>query len=145
MPRQEQAAWGVFVGYVQRLSPAIALAALVVAVGSAVATHVGPIDWSGFIGSGNAASSPPGDGLTRVMFPVQVRENSAHHNNMISLAHNWGWDPGQGWSRNPGLPSVALTLESFYNDLAELNLDMRPPGPARKLARRPRHGLRRAP
>jgi hypothetical protein len=62
------------------------------------------------------------------MFPVQMREDSAHHNNMISLAHNWGWDPGRGWTRDPGLPSVALTLESFYNDLAELNFDMRPPG-----------------
>jgi hypothetical protein len=118
----------VFVSYVQRFSPAIAVVALVVAIGSAVATHVGPIGWSGFIGAGNAASSPPADSLTRVMFPVQVRENSAHHNNMISLAHNWGWDPGQGWTRDPGLPSVALTLESFYNDLAELNFDMRPPG-----------------
>lgn len=117
--------------YIQTFSPAISVAALVVAVGTSVATSLGPpTGWAQIVGSGRGVSSPlAANNWTRVMFPVQVKPDSPHDNNMISLTHNWGWDASQGWTRDdPTSPSVALTLESFYYGLAELNFDIRPPG-----------------
>lgn len=77
---------------------------------------------------GVASPQPPGDGdwARRIQFPTQARPDSPHHNHMVSLAYNWDWSPDEGWSRDPSLPSVALTMESWYEGLAELNFDMRP-------------------
>jgi hypothetical protein len=73
-------------------------------------------------------SSAAGDRRIRIMFPVQEPPGAPHVNAMISLAHNWDWAPGSGWTRDdPSEPSVALTLESWFRGLAELNFDMEPP------------------
>ena len=64
----------------------------------------------------------------RVMFPVQEPPGAPHVNTMISLSHNWDWSAEGGWRRDdPGQPSVALTVESWFRGLAELNFDMEPP------------------
>jgi hypothetical protein len=75
-----------------------------------------------------ASPQPPfdGDWIRRIQFPTQARADSPHHNHMVSLAYNWDWSPGAGWSRDVDRPSVALTMESWYEGLAELNFDMRP-------------------
>jgi hypothetical protein len=65
---------------------------------------------------------------TRVQFPVQSIEDSRFRNYMVSLTHNWIWDEERGWQRPaPHEPSVALTLESYFRGLAELNLDIAAP------------------
>ena len=67
---------------------------------------------------------------TRVQFPIQTVEDSRFRNHMVSLTHNWSWDVDHGWHRPmPQEPSVALTLESYFRGLAELNLDIGAPGP----------------
>lgn len=69
------------------------------------------------------------DGRTRVMFPIQIPANTAHPNAMISLAHNWDWGHERGWVRDdPRSPSVALTMETWFHGLSELNFDMLSPG-----------------
>ncbi len=69
------------------------------------------------------------DGRTRVQFPVQSVDQSNYRNYMVSLAHNWQWDGEAGWHRPVAdEPSVALTLESYFRGLAELNLDIGAPG-----------------
>ena len=82
-------------------------------------------------GKATGVASPPvfdGDWARRILFPTQARPDSPHSNHMVSLAYNWDWSRDAGWSRaDPDSPSVALTLESWYEGLAELNLDMRPP------------------
>lgn len=64
----------------------------------------------------------------KVMFPALEDPEGRHVNHAVALAHNWGWQPENGWSRDDtGQPSVAVVLESWYRGLGELNFDMRPP------------------
>lgn len=82
---------------------------------------------AGHVASPPAAAAP--EQLAQIMYPIDGAADSDHANQMISLAHNWAWGDGLGWSRpDPARPSVALTVESWYRGLAELNFDMRPPG-----------------
>lgn len=111
-------------------SPALSLLALAVSLATAAALvlDLGP---DGVVrGEAAGVASPPPadvDWTRRIHFPTQERPDSPHPNQMVSLAYNWDWNPDDGWSRDPDRPSVALTLESWYEGLAELNFDMRPP------------------
>ncbi len=86
--------------------------------------------WGGASGLGaTTALSSLADSRTRVMFPIQINPNTPHPNTMISLAHNWDWGRERGWVRDdPGAPSVALTMETWFHGLSELNFDMLAPG-----------------
>ncbi|MGQ0662688.1 MAG: hypothetical protein ACT4P2_03685 [Pseudomonadota bacterium] len=66
---------------------------------------------------------PPG-----VLVSTSWLPGEPHANHLIGLAYNWNWQPETGWVRpDPGKPSAALHLESWYGGLAELNLDLEPP------------------
>jgi hypothetical protein len=80
-------------------------------------------------GAGYSISAPAAmDRRMRVMFPAQELPDGPHVNTMISLARNWDWAPPNGWTRDdPTQPSVALTVETWFRGLAELNFDMEPP------------------
>lgn len=118
-----------------RMSPALALAALVISVLTAGAVAIERLsDWGLVRGEGGGAgeTSPASpfepDAASRVLFPRHAGADDSHANEMVSLTYNWGWDVDTGWSRADfDKPSVALTLESWFSGLAELNFDMRPP------------------
>ena len=80
-------------------------------------------------GSGYGTTSPTAENRRqRVMFPVQEPPGAPHVNTMVSLSNNWDWAPAGGWNRDDlAQPSVALTVESWFRGLAELNFDMEPP------------------
>lgn len=112
---------------------ALASIALVISIAAGATVAIERIsDWTLIRAEGGYTTSPQSpfdsDTLTRILFPRLQKSDSPHDNNMISLTYNWDWDAGTGWSRpDPNAPSVALTLESWFYGLAELNLDMRPP------------------
>jgi hypothetical protein len=117
-------------------STLLSLAAFVIAAATAavvVSDRLGGGDGDVVRGSGIATASPATmdlgvDRRARVMFPVQEPPGAPHVNTMISLAHNWDWAAASGWMRDdPAQPSVALTVESWFRGLAELNFDMEPP------------------
>ncbi len=116
-----------------RMSPAFALAALTISILTAGALAIERLsDWALIQGSGGEPTSPAPpfgpDIAARILFPRHGEPDSPHANEMISLAYNWGWNAETGWARSDlDKPSVALTLESWYDGLAELNFDMRPP------------------
>lgn len=126
-------------------STVFSFAAFALALGTAATVALDR--WSGdgdvVRGSGYGLTSPAGENRRqRVMFPVQEPPGAPHVNTMVSLSQNWGWAQDGGWSRDdPAQPSVALTVESFFRGMAELNFDMEPPhgeppqGPARGEAR----------
>jgi hypothetical protein len=115
------------------LPTALASAALVVSLAAAAAVVLERVSyWSVIEGEGQQTTAPQSpfesDALTRILFPLLRGSNSSPDNHMISMTYNWDWDANTGWSRpDPNAPSVALTLESWFLGLAELNLDMRPP------------------
>lgn len=89
-------------------------------------------DWRLVQGEGGQTASPQppfdSDLASRISFPYLEKQDSPHDNHMVSLGYNWHWTAENGWFRpEPGDPSVALTLESWFTGLAELNFDMRPP------------------
>ena len=90
-------------------------------------------------GTGYGLMSPAAENRRqRVMFPVQEPPGAPHVNTMVSLSHNWDWAQDGGWKRDdPAQPSVALTVESFFRGLAELN-SIWSPRRARRRARRAR-------
>jgi hypothetical protein len=115
------------------LSTALAGAALVISIATGATVAIERVsDWTLIRGEGQQTTSPQSpfetDALTRILFPRLRKSDGSHDNHMISLTYNWDWDANTGWSR-PDLtaPSVALTLESWFHGLAELNFDMRPP------------------
>ncbi len=64
----------------------------------------------------------------QVMFPALEDPDGKHVNHAIALAHNWSWNKLSGWKRDDVKePSVAVSMESWYRGLGELNFDMRPP------------------
>jgi hypothetical protein len=115
------------------LPTALAGAALVISIATGATVAFERVsDWTLIRGEGQQTTSPQSpfetDALTRILFPRLRKSDGPHDNHMISLTYNWDWDANTGWSR-PDLnaPSVALTLESWFYGLAELNFDMRPP------------------
>lgn len=116
-----------------RGSAALAAVAFLISVATAVALAIERFsDWALVRGVGPDSAAPMSpfapDLPTRIFFPRDVVQGDPHSNHMISLTYNWGWDEQSGWSRpDTGKPSVALTLESWFDGLAELNFDMRPP------------------
>jgi hypothetical protein len=115
------------------LATALAGAALVISIATGATVALERVsDWTLIRGDGGHTTSPQSpfetDALTRILFPRLRKSDGPHDNHMISLTYNWDWDAHTGWSR-PDLnaPSVALTLESWFYGLAELNFDMRPP------------------
>lgn len=116
----------------QRLALGMAGAALVISVATSAWLTLHALDQPrSHPVTAPALAAPPGageTGLTRIMFPNQALPDAAHSNQMISLAHNWFWHPREGWKRPaPDRPTAALTFESWYYGLAELNFDIRPP------------------
>jgi len=109
------------------LSPYLSLSALVIAVGTAAVNYLGQPAVGGIVEADGASS--PASPQARLMFPSHPGPDNRHDNHMVSLAYNWGWSPAEGWVRDSlDKPSVALTLESWFHGLAELNFDMLPPG-----------------
>jgi hypothetical protein len=108
---------------------ACSLLALAVSLATAAVVATGGLpDWRLIQGAEPPSSPPAAERSSRLQFPTQVVEEGEFTNHMVSLTFNWHWDASSGWSRpDPAEPSVALTLESWYRGLAELNLDMRPP------------------
>jgi len=77
-------------------------------------------------GAGETLTTP--ELRPQVMFPALEDPEGRHVNHSIALAHNWSWSPLGGWRRDDlNEPSVALSMESWYRGLGELNFDMRPP------------------
>lgn len=62
-----------------------------------------------------------------VMFPVQNEPGNSRPNHVVSLSSNWDWYDQQWLRPNPAAPSLALSMETFFHGLGELNLDMQPP------------------
>jgi hypothetical protein len=113
---------------------ALAAAAFLISASMAVVWAFGRFsDWTLVRGTGPDSAAPMSpfdpDSPARIFFPRDTAQDAPYSNHMISLAYNWGWDEETGWSRSDtAKPSVALTVESWFHGLAELNFDMRPPG-----------------
>lgn len=115
-----------------RVTLVIASAALAMSAASLALVMVDVWTDARLIRGKGKVSAPPlpsqPDPATRVLFPREAHADSVHTNEMISLTHNWTWSESNGWSRlDFAEPSVALTVESWFNGLAELNFDVRPP------------------
>lgn len=115
-----------------RLPLVLACAALALSALAAASVAVDRVSRAVVIRDAGEVASPPAavapEHLAQIMYPIDGDGDGDHVNQMISLAHNWAWDDDTGWSRrDPARPSVALTVESWYRGLAELNFDMRPP------------------
>ena len=110
----------------------LACAALALSALTAASVAVDRLARAVVIRDAGDVASPPAvaapEHLAQIMYPIDGDDDGDHVNQMISLAHNWAWHDDTGWSRrDASRPSVALTVESWYRGLAELNFDMRPP------------------
>src|SRR5258708_6501994 len=138
LPRCRHAVRAPAMRIVASASTVFSVAAFVLALATAATVAIDRWRGDGDVvrGSGYGLASPE-NRRQRVMFPVQEPPGAPHANTMVSLSQNWGWAQDGGWKRDdPAQPSVALTVESWFRGLAELNFDMEPPqGPAQGGAR----------
>jgi hypothetical protein len=113
-----------------RLALWFASIALVLATASGIVT-IGPVllNAKEVLFTGRNAESPAESvAIGRVHVGSLRADSQPFPNEMVSLSHNWRLNETGHWSRpEPERPSAALTLESWYRGVAELNLDMAAP------------------